>query len=89
MIVSGHSMDLYCRKSGYSTNDEPKVGHPVGYLPHHFVGNSFADCKRQARLVGWKFHRDGDVTCPLCQKRIGRLEISSLEISELAEGSLT
>lgn len=57
MIVGCYSMDLYCR------ND---FRHADGVRPAQFTGRTFAACKRDAIGAGWRFHRDGDVTCPRC-----------------------
>ncbi len=57
MIAAGYSMHLYCRREGCQRR----------YLKA--VGETFAECKAEARGKGWRFVRtpDGlDVECPDC-----------------------
>lgn len=60
-FVGGYSLDLYCRHE-----------HTLGNTPqlyecnHSFQGRTFSECKRRALGHGWKFHKDGTTTCPLC-----------------------
>lgn len=61
MIAEGYSMDLYCR------NED--VDHPFNYFPHNFYGRNRAEVRRDARAMGWVFHKDREVTCPLCNPR--------------------
>lgn len=58
MEVGGYSMHLYCRHKDRA--------HPWRYLPHEFIAQTRGQCVRSARKRGWKFHRDGEVSCPLC-----------------------
>jgi len=61
MIASCYSMDLYCRHW-------ENIKHPYNYFPHQFTGETLSECKKQAIKKGWIFHKDGEVTCPLCAK---------------------
>lgn len=56
MIVGCYSLDLYCRNE--SRHDSVR--------PAQFTGRTFAACKRDAIASGWRFHLDGDVSCPRC-----------------------
>lgn len=68
-VVGCYSLDLYCRFDGMSHGtDASRVRHSFNYFPHQFIGETFADCKKQAKLAGWTFQRDGDATCPRCSK---------------------
>lgn len=37
---------------------------PCSYPPKKFVGQDYADCKRQAREAGWQFKKNGKISCP-------------------------
>lgn len=67
MIVSGYSMDLYCRHSGPVAENTifDAAGHRYDAFPHQFLGETFRECARNARKRGWVFSL-GDVTCPQC-----------------------
>jgi hypothetical protein len=54
--ASGYSLDLYCDRV-----------HDRGYSAATFVGQTFADCAKQARFRGWKIHTaTRTATCPSC-----------------------
>jgi len=74
MIASGYTMDLYCRhthlpQASRWDGPTPKGHHEYDEFPHQILGETFAGCKRHAAAQGWKFHRDGDVSCPRCNGR--------------------
>lgn len=53
-------LHLYC-----DVNDDDRHGGAV-YM-HEFVGDTFTDCAKQARRVGWKIDRETrTATCPRC-----------------------
>lgn len=62
--ASGYSLDLYC--------DQPNQGEATKHswfetYRETFVGETFADCARQAKKTGWKIHRKTrTATCPYC-----------------------
>jgi len=67
--ASGYTLDLYC--------DHINPRHPFNAFPHTFVGETFAECARQARAKGWDVHhRDRTATCPIClsESRQARLK---------------
>ena len=67
MIVGGYSLDLYCRFHRASTGKEAGlIEHGWGRGHASFAGYNHVDCNKQARRAGWRFNRDGDVTCPDC-----------------------
>ena len=63
MIVGCYSMDLYC------SNDARCVGEIGPYQRQvrfcGFTGETAAQCRKEARKIGWKFI-NGDVICPKC-----------------------
>ncbi len=71
MIAAYYTTDLYCRHAPQS--DTPIVP-PDTYDERHrngpiqFTGETFGETKRKARQCGWRFDRDGDVTCQICVK---------------------
>ena len=70
MIVGCYSMHLYCDTG----NDMPGMPGDYGKTPHNFenpgrgefIGHSESECKKQARMAGWRFTRDRRVICPSC-----------------------
>lgn len=59
MIVGAYSLDLYC--------DNEKYKHPFGYMPHQYVGETYAECVREARRDGWLISNDRQkCLCPKC-----------------------
>lgn len=56
--VGGYTAHLYC--------DYVNATHDPRNKPTEFVGRDRADCRRQARQMGWAFGRDGTVKCPDC-----------------------
>lgn len=76
MIVGCYSMELYCRNH----MDKDMNASPYGEgciaadrygprrKPWEFNGTTHADCKRQAKQMGFKFTKDKDVICPECVK---------------------
>jgi len=59
--VSCYTMDLYC--------DHQATEHEHGEFPHTFTGRTNAECKREAKAAGWKWHANGGVSCPKCQSK--------------------
>jgi hypothetical protein len=60
--ASGYSLDLYCDHSNYQ--------HGRDEFPHQFTGETFAECAKIAKRVGWIVHRKTrTATCPKCSKR--------------------
>ncbi len=72
-IARGYSLDLYCRFSAVPnvpvSSDSPDGTHTWGEFPHQFIGETFGECRRDARKCGWVFNRDREVTCPKCASR--------------------
>jgi hypothetical protein len=58
MEVACYNMDLYCSFK----NKE----HEWNEFPHNFTGKSRLTCVRVAKKRGWKFHSNGDHSCPKC-----------------------
>lgn len=77
MIAGGYVLHLYCR---YASQSEQSIAPAADTLsgrafdarhyggPAEFSAETGADARRMARRRGWRFGRDGDVTCPLCLK---------------------
>ena len=66
-----YSLDLYCDRLKNSPNDfEFQDGvHPYGVFPQQFTGETFAECAKQAKFLGWKIHRaTRTATCPKCAR---------------------
>jgi hypothetical protein len=62
--ASGYSLDLYC--------DSFNARHVFEEFPHIFMGETFADCSRQARAKGWVLRKQSrTATCPKCTKLLG------------------
>ncbi len=59
--ASGYSLDLYCDAPGnHDFND---------VFPHQYVGETFAECVKQAKKYGWKIHyKTRTATCPKCAR---------------------
>jgi hypothetical protein len=75
MINGCYVLHLYCRFAPESDqslvpptkdNDGFDARHYGG--PREFIGETGPQARRAARRAGWKFGRDGDVTCPKCLK---------------------
>jgi hypothetical protein len=64
MITACYSMDLYCDiKTSLFEHDNIQYGSCVLQL----TGNTFTDCAKQARKLGWKLNRKSrKVLCPEC-----------------------
>jgi len=61
--AAGYSLDLYC--------DYENDAHGFNEFPHTFTGETFTGCVRDARLKGWKIHKESrTATCPKCMKEI-------------------
>ena len=60
MFVEGYDLHMYCRW------ENPR--HNYDDFPQQFAGSHRADTRKQAKKVGWIFHRDGYATCPKCAK---------------------
>jgi hypothetical protein len=54
----GYTLDCYC--------DHENDAHPFKAFPHNFFNRDKRETFADARAAGWKFHRDGTATCPLC-----------------------
>ena len=71
-IAACYSMDLYCDNlkgpDPLTVAETPDDGvHSFNEFPHQFTGETFAECARQARELGWVFKRDRmTVLCPKC-----------------------
>lgn len=61
MIVGCYTMDLYCDASDHKSVATRRGG-------WQYTGETAGECKRKAKADGWKFHRDGEVSCPECAK---------------------
>jgi hypothetical protein len=65
-IVGCYTMDLYCLRETCEREKLANTFRPaVQPCPHQFTGQTEAQCRREARRVGWRFSK-GDVTCPHC-----------------------
>lgn len=62
MMTGCYTLDLYCVNNG----EFPDGIHPFREFPHQYTGRTFSECKRRARIAGWRFRRDGEVVCPIC-----------------------
>lgn len=72
MIAGAYSMHLYCR---FAQSGDQAIAKPHEYDARHadepFEPNNVqtaAQARRVARRKGWRFDKDGDVTCPACVK---------------------
>ncbi len=76
MIAGCYSLHLYCR------NENLPVHYGEGPVPtghHHsgrqggnfedFTGQTLSECRAQSKKAGWTWQQDGDVTCPLCNRK--------------------
>ena len=64
MMAGGYTLDLYCIHMGEFPD---AAGHPYGYFPKQFFGETFSACMKQAKQAGWRYTRTKeDVICPLC-----------------------
>jgi hypothetical protein len=78
MIAGCYVLHLYCRFAPESPEalappDKTQLSgraydsrHNNGAL--EFSGETLAETRRHARAAGWRFGRDGEVTCPTCLK---------------------
>lgn len=61
MEAGCYTLDLYC--------DDPNHGarhpHRVSSLDAQYIGQTYADCKRQAKADGWKWVDDKNI-CKRC-----------------------
>ena len=61
-----YSLDLYCDQPVTSHTWEQRAG-----FPSMFTGETFTECTRDARKIGWKIHLDTrTATCPTCRKKM-------------------
>jgi hypothetical protein len=60
-VVEGYVIDLYCK---YKVDDTRHFD----YWGVTFSGHSRAKARQDAKNSGWKFHRDGTATCPMCAR---------------------
>lgn len=70
--VGGYTMDLYCDYVVWSGEygDLPDLPHDyteMKNLPSQFYAQTRGGCMKQARKCGWKFKRDGTISCILCK----------------------
>jgi len=64
--ASGYQLDLYC--------DQNRASHQH-YHMETFTGETFAECAKVAKKLGWKIHRKTrTATCPTC---MGTSSVSS------------
>lgn len=72
MIAGCYSLHLYCRNEGlpvYYGDGPVPLGHHRAMHPDPFLGQTLAECRAQSKKAGWTWQRDGDVTCPLCNRK--------------------
>lgn len=72
MIVGCYDLHLYCRNDLPKYYDSGPV--PIGYhawdgQPDQYTGATLAEAKAASKKRGWTWQRDGDVTCPLCNRK--------------------
>lgn len=61
MIASGYTMDLYCEVEG--------AQHKYRGGMAQIGGETWADCVKQAKMIGWKIDKKKrECICPKCQK---------------------
>lgn len=61
-MAACYTMDLYCdAERSEAWNSGP---HTYGEFPHQFMGETFVECKREAKKNGWMFKADGTHICP-------------------------
>ncbi len=61
MEVGCYVLELTC------DNENPY--HISGEFPHKFTAANGGYAREQARDNGWKFHKDGTLSCPKCRIR--------------------
>lgn len=61
MEVACYSMDLYCDRAGCRVSLSGFDG------PDNFTGRTYSECKREAKKLGWRWRKEGQV-CPACAK---------------------
>lgn len=61
MEAGCYTINLYC-DNDWAHPCEPDQKTPSA----EYVGETGAECRKQAKRDGWKFHRDGCHTCPEC-----------------------
>lgn len=70
-VARGYALDLYCQnQSGEFDKSHRYNGVFFMSYPVQYSGESYAECRRYARWAGWTFHRNGEVSCPLCTGRM-------------------
>jgi hypothetical protein len=63
--ASVYTLDLYCDRQICPMDS----WHSFHEFPHQFTGDTFAECARIARKLGWKIHhRTRTATCPKCAR---------------------
>ncbi len=73
MEAGCYTLDLYCD----TPDNDPDPGkriHPFLWFPRQFINEYGSECRRKARETGWVFHRDGTLTCPICNGKMTREE---------------
>jgi hypothetical protein len=71
MITGGYTLDLYCRNGSVHEKETCKAPQTFKWAQSfsQYTGETYGEAKRQAQEDGWRFHRDGEVSCPWCAKR--------------------
>jgi hypothetical protein len=63
-----YSLHLYCDHDGVDRTGVNRHGWEE--FPHEFNGETFAECARQARKLGWVIHTgERTATCPKCSRK--------------------
>ena len=62
--IGGYALHLYC-DNDKNTDDVWDGVHEYG-RPLELTGCNFSECRREARQLGWVFHKDKTVSCPKC-----------------------
>jgi hypothetical protein len=57
--ASGYTLDLYCDRDRNAWDHR---------WDQSFYDQTFRECAKEARRVGWTIHKDGTATCPVCNK---------------------
>ncbi len=64
MIEGQYILHLHC--------DMPNLKHTQDEFPYRFTGVTDGECRRDARLKGWKLNtKTGIAICPKCRPRRG------------------
>lgn len=64
-FAGGYLLHLYC--------DQNSGRHDFDEFPHHYTGETFAECAKYARGNGWIVRSDTrTATCPKCSGKLSR-----------------